>query len=354
MIEYIQYISIYLIIAVLFLLTQLAPAGVNTNHNILLNRFISILILTFLFILTAFRHEDIGTDTTAYLEIYEWFKVNDFNGRYEPLFAEITRLLTKYTDNSRVFLIIFALLAYLPIYFFLKIESKNALYASLLFFIIFFIDYVTMLRQSVALSIVMIGLIFLQKNKVKAFYLCILLAAGFHLSALIGFLFPLLKNITFSIKRAFLAIMFAIYISLSKFFSSGLLASGSISKYINDDPASGILIVIYLLFFLLTLIVVRISGYQYDSQSKLNLYLWMSVGCVICQILTLDMPILFRFTYYFALSFLVLVPCSVYGFERQRYIFLLLTFYPLPFVAYQFLIFYFRPHWGEVFPYQFG
>ena len=131
MIEYIQFGAIYLIVAVLFLLVQTAPFGVDRNASLLVNRLLSASILTFLFILTAFRHENIGTDTTAYKQIFEWFEFSNFNGRYEPLFSELTRYLAKITNDFRVFLITFSILSYLPIYFFFKKESKNASYSAL-------------------------------------------------------------------------------------------------------------------------------------------------------------------------------------------------------------------------------
>ena len=128
MTEYIQFGSIFLGIAMLFTWAQFSYAGSNNQGSFALNRILSIFILFFFYILTAFRHEDIGTDTKDYIQIFHWFQLSDSNGRYELIFSELTRLLGSYTSDFRLFLAFFSALSYIPIYFFLKSESKNVLY----------------------------------------------------------------------------------------------------------------------------------------------------------------------------------------------------------------------------------
>ena len=115
MTEYIQFGSIFLGIAMLFTYNFLI--GSNNQGSFALNRILSIFILFFFYILTAFRHEDIGTDTKDYIQIFHWFQLSDSNGRYELIFSELTRLLGSYTSDFRLFLAFFSALSYIPIYF---------------------------------------------------------------------------------------------------------------------------------------------------------------------------------------------------------------------------------------------
>ena len=151
MTEYIQFGSIFLGIAMLFTWVNFLIKSSNNQGSFALNRIKHL--YSIFFILTAFRHEDIGTDTKDYIQIFHWFQLSDSNGRYELIFSELTRLLGSYTSDFRLFLAFFsALSSDHNLFFFLSQNQMNVLYAILLFFIIFFVDYVTMLRQSIAIS----------------------------------------------------------------------------------------------------------------------------------------------------------------------------------------------------------
>lgn len=164
--------------------------------------------ITFLLILfSGLRHEAVGNDTYAYMNNFDdlalrpWRDIfSNFWDMYlnpgsqgkDPGELVIIKACTYFLPNSRVFLFFVAAVLLIPIGIFVYRNSD-----SLRTPCFFYVFYITMfypylpnsaVRQSFALTILMIGYMLLQKGKVKHLIALIFIASLVHKSILISLL----------------------------------------------------------------------------------------------------------------------------------------------------------------------
>ena len=159
---------------------------------------------------------NVGADHLRYLDNYN---LGESQGN-EYIFRFLTLLLSK---NNFHFTIYFSLCAFIQIffiYFTFKNEKTIILY---IIFILFagryFIDWMNIIRQSIAFCIFVYSTIFIKEKKIFSYLFFIMIAVGFHKSAIILVpLYPLLvnekdyfKNTYFQLMLLCIAIIFSGY-----------------------------------------------------------------------------------------------------------------------------------------------
>ena len=164
----------------------------------------TLLILTSLIpaaFLTTYRY-DIATDYHTYNSIFNYVK--DFSTS-EILFSHYPReigfkmIIKMFRGFSNHYIFgVFGLLTFLPVVYLLKIEIKQSCISlSIALFLYMFYFYpisLNTLRQCLACSFVFVGTNFLFKNKKGLFYIFLILAVGFHYTAVIASIIPVLWN----------------------------------------------------------------------------------------------------------------------------------------------------------------
>lgn len=151
------------------------------RHN--LAAFISALPLG---LISAFRW-DVGTDFYAYRMAFESI-ARGRNYGFEPLFVTISSFAIKIWGNIQGAFFLFAFLTIFLITKFILQNSNNPKLSFTLFFLLgFYFSSMNIIRQYVALSVILFSVKYAyRKNWIKFSLLC-LIAAGFHSSAIIAF-----------------------------------------------------------------------------------------------------------------------------------------------------------------------
>ena len=178
-----SYLLIYvLLIHILFLVFK------KTNTSWELNA-----LMLGIFFYIAFRDYSVGADTLSYCDEY----IRHGSLSMQDLISEVysneigyllfTRLIYLVFPQTRVFLIIHALIVVLCNRFFIKNTCKNNYFLATLGFMAFglFSFHLSGIRQSIAMSICVVSYVLMQREKIVFSLGLIVLASTFHLSALI-------------------------------------------------------------------------------------------------------------------------------------------------------------------------
>lgn len=199
-----------------------------------------ILLFTFVF---GIRY-DVGVDYLNYLKLYEMSN-NGFEIEKEYLFKHLT---TFFANNNIHFSLYFSLFTFLQIFFIYATFKNRPIILLFLIFILFtgryFIDWMNLIRQSIAFCVFVYSTKYIIEKKILYFTLFILFASLFHKSAIILLLlYPFLKNNRDYFKNVILqlfilAIAFAIrgfQTWVEKFqFINELFLVTDYEKYINN------------------------------------------------------------------------------------------------------------------------
>ena len=171
--------TIYLIIlGLLVLFGFLDIIRLRENQKV-----IFIFVIFILFILLDGLRWETGTDW----KVYRDFFLNNSKEKwmvFEPGYVLINKIIYSISGNYSVFLIFFAFLTY-SLYF--KSITDYAIYPliTILFFYCYFIGYMGMNRQHIALAICLFSFRYIVSKDFWKFFLCVALAALFHRTALI-------------------------------------------------------------------------------------------------------------------------------------------------------------------------
>jgi len=168
----------------------------NTKKDSLKDRlFLFSVFIAFCFI--AFRAPVVGADTWNYVRYFtgEQSYYNYDERELEPLFLTYNWLLHFFTYNGVVYLFVNTLISLAPIYYLVKKYSYNKSLSILLFFLLdVHMTYCVALRQILALSFILWGIIFvLEKRKYHWLWFAFfsLIAYFFHTSSIIVSVFCL-------------------------------------------------------------------------------------------------------------------------------------------------------------------
>lgn len=147
-----------------------------------------------IFLLFALRNVSVGRDVVAYENGYEMTKHakwNDFEYIYfEFGYILLMKICITIGMSFQAFLALISLLSLLPVFFFIKKFSQNYMFSIFIWVTYMLFEfYLTGLRQSLAMSIVLIGVVYLlseKKHPLLKYLLFVGLASLFHKGALIA------------------------------------------------------------------------------------------------------------------------------------------------------------------------
>lgn len=146
----------------------------------------------FLFIFSAFRGVEVGTDTYNYLDYYErLYSGEDWvRALAEPSWAVINDIAIYLFDDFRAVLVISTLVTLLPLYYVLYKYSKNPMFSLFIYLTsYFFLASLNVTRQMMSASIALIALMMLIKGRRFFFIALILISSSFHASSVFFLIF---------------------------------------------------------------------------------------------------------------------------------------------------------------------
>lgn len=166
---------------------HLEVPGINYQRR---NRAALVSFFVIMYIMVAFRHDTVGTDTTNYVNIFQHLyskridSLNDIGT--EPLFTVFCRLCGYLPYDDRFFFAVSALIPIWGIGRFYCRESEDASLTIVLFAISsVFAMLFSGIRQCFAIGIGIMAFSFVRQSQFWRFLICVILAMGFHNSAVL-------------------------------------------------------------------------------------------------------------------------------------------------------------------------
>jgi hypothetical protein len=155
---------------------------------------------------------DVGVDYLGYLNIFNLSKYQDISHYYNYGFRFIVNI---FSNNGYHFAFYFFTIAFLQISLFFRAFRDQRYLLIYVIFILFtgryFIDWMNIMRQSLAFLVFMNSIIYIEKKSLLKYLLCILIAFSLHKSAIfLIILYPLLavNRFHFGNRVTQLAILF--------------------------------------------------------------------------------------------------------------------------------------------------
>ena len=325
-----------------------------------------------LLLLNCLRSLETGNDTISYYSLFEHYKgtSNDYSvaallwmDSYIDIgYRMINKLFLKLSDNYQLFISTIAVFMYCAVNRYIKKYSCNAVYSVFLFFLLFFHVYLNMLRQALAISIILLGIHYLFENKKIRFIVIVLIATLFHKTAIIALLLlPIAYKKHFSISKSIVTIGLAIVLTFSGGISKILEIIGYSGKYITEENGistyAGIVlssIVLLCMLFVSRKNINRENLLDGGDNIYARFYIRIPVIQVIISIASLALPILYRCEYYFTIFYLAGIPYFLMNSDDSKSNRRVIgTFILIVYSVYMAGILLLRPEWYSEFQYHF-
>ena len=221
-----MYLALILFCILFYLLCKNKANKSTIKHYI-------ITITVLLIAVSGLRHEAVGNDTFSYIRLFdkicieEWGQIvdgfweayiNPSSDAKDPGQFIIIKALSYISSDSRMFLFIVAAILLIPlgIFVYRNSESLETPCFFYVFYITMFYPYLpnSAVRQSLALAMLIIGFLALQKRKVLSFLLVLFMATFVHKSVIIAALiipFYYIKNTRLCYKLCLLLFVFMLF-----------------------------------------------------------------------------------------------------------------------------------------------
>ena len=327
------------------------------------------LLITFLelFFISGFRAWHIGNDTLPYVHTFiatcSSFDLS--NTHMEKGYLLFNKCLSFFTDNPQSILIVTSFIILGIISCFTYKNSKFIFLSILLFVILHFSTALTMIRQEMALVIVLMGFGFVKRRLFIQFLLCCLFAATFHTSAIIGivlyFIYPL--NIKMKNIITILAITILIFIFIAPFLERILQILGRYQSYVGNrlmgDEIKLASIMKTLIEFSIFVFCFISYFFVYKKNNNQNIFLIRPQFLLITSLLALCIQfvsirgtILERVAFFFSFFNIVSIPTFINCYSKNIKFLLVFIIMSL-FIIYKSIVFIYRPEWNYVLPFEF-
>lgn len=282
-------------------------------------------------ILSGLRNISVGADTESYKIMFDVAKNKSWNnvideiyqkyilgaGDKDPGFLVFEKIIQFISNDFQIFLIIIAIIFFVPMGILIYKNSENVLISFILFSTLFYSFFaITGLRQTVATSIVVWGGIGLIKNKkLIPFIFLVILSSTIHASAICFLPFYWISKI--KINRLTL-ILYWIVIALVFAFRYQFLSVLQILvgyenyQYYEGASAGMFMYLLIAVAIFVTLFYENIISVNTEFQSISINALMMS--CVFCPLLLIN-PSFMRVVQYYSIFLIFLLPNSQYVFK---------------------------------------
>lgn len=275
-----------------------------------------LLIILLLYAFCALRDEHVGTDTERYINSYLGLGIN----KYEQLFNVISEYIFVFSGNPNVYLAIISLFIFIPLFIFLRLEKVDVVLALLVYYIStgwYYLETYNAIRQSVALSIVLLFYYFLKNDKYFVSFVLMVFAVNIHTSALLGIFPAIFRYIKIRREYGVLILLVSLIIGYYNLIDVRLLIDSIYGYQYNNiiDLSRYIYQSEYLYYFkrniagfivgvLPTSILCLYLLFKYPIDFYSRIYFW---GAVLTNIV-ISLPIAHRLTSYYRIVEIVLLP----------------------------------------------
>lgn len=305
-------------------------------------------------LISALRASTIGIDLDLhYAKNYElissvnWSDIPIFavSKQYEVGYCYFTKLLTYISTDVQFYIIFTSVVIYgVHGYFFYKKSEDVILSTSLFMFFCLFYMYMNIVRQAIAVSILLMAYLIFSESKKKihnyvVFVLLVMLASALHSSAILCLIYLLFDKLKFTKIHMLLgivvtALIYVGYSSVYKFVLSILGGNDKYSSYLDSEEYGVGYMNLQSIYYVIITLGAFLLGYyilvwkdktshklfakqEYKVKSNESFMLYMSFIAFACRLLIFKMSIITRFTFYFIPFVLILYPYAISKFKRR-------------------------------------
>lgn len=299
-----QYVDLVPYIVFLGLLFVIMALDETVKSRVIL---MTIVVLLF----TCFRY-DIGYDYGAYKRIALGLNNDEFE-RVE-FFDKVLLSIAMFTDLYQLFFIATSLIIYIPISWFCLKHSRDPELSILvyLFYPFMFLESMSAVRNYMAFSMVLIALSMIMRNRIRTSLVWIVVAFGFHLSAL----FALLLIPVYKIRLNKMVLWgmwigsFLMTIVLERYLSNVQSDNYFVILFLKyvDAKQQGGQIFTYLLNLICLVVLLLWDRLKMLKEGNDGLLRLIIVGGCIWNLLAFDFVTRSRLSMYFLLPLLLIIP----------------------------------------------
>lgn len=321
--------TIFLIVMILinYLVSRGIPA--KNKNNVFLN--ISFLEL---FLILLFRAP--FSDMINYINMFHRIAELPFSELgsvgWEYGYVIFNKIIAIISSNDRVLIGIISFITLFGQYIFIKKYSNNYLITVILFIGLNFFNYnYILLRQEIALVIILFSIRYIEEKKFIKFLLCIIIAILFHQSALVFIIVYILSKIKCTNKIKIYCIPIFIIIFIFRNFLGRLLYINTYVEYVGNTQTTegytmlAVLLLIYIAMLFVEFVIIKNGKSKNEVNNTENIFYWMYIVAIAFQILATTQSLVSRIVLYFNFSLIILLPRIIEKIENKK-ILLLVNF----------------------------
>ena len=238
---------------------------------------------------------------------FSWTALTAYNNRL-PAWVILNKLCKLVTGDYWFFKLVHAIIINSLFGHYIKTYTRYVFSSTLFYFLLLYFDLnFQLLRQVLAIGFFLYGIRFYEENNWLKYYIVSVIAVLFHESAVITFVFPLMKLIKYNKKS--MIILFALVIIL--FYAGNQLFNSILSSlpelfegkaFIYKTDRESLSFVALLLNIILSSI---IPIFVICCTEKVNVNYIGAIAYGLCYSIGCSVPIFYRFSMYFQLFFYV-------------------------------------------------
>lgn len=315
-----------------------------------------------LILIAGCRATTVGIDTQQFVDAFYGIikrTPSQFSElRYEYGFSYLCWILGKISKEPNILIFATSLFINISVARFIYKNSDNITISVILYFLgNFFFSYMNIMRQALAIAIILWGYEYLKQNKYVKFSIFVIVASFFHGTAFLALILILLKKINYNKNFLFMVITFSvlsfffgknIFLILSKF-SSRLLKYAGGRFDVENYFAALLNFVVYLVSYIFGFMCI----YKNELKTKNNDMIGIMGMAVVCSSLTMKVSLFNRFTPYFSIFIIIWLAnaiCEIKNRNNKRVYKIIII---ILFLLYWSIILMLRPEWYGVVPYKF-
>lgn len=273
-----------------------------------------------LFLIMALRAETVGNDLSRYIESYKNIAFTDlWETRTEIGYVYFLKVLDFFNITSQGYIVVTSFFISSLFSWFIYKYSNKIGYSFLLHVTIgLFAITLSGIRQSMAISIILIAINFVLARKFISFTFLVFIATLFHQSAIIFFpayfLFSIgIKNYK-SMIYLILTIVVLFFLSNNIFSYVGFFTPERYSSryLISEQGSSGMNLLPILFRFSLPIILIlywKFQNVKINMIPKIDIYFFvLGIVSVVISVLSLNLSVIDRLSYYYYVPLMVLIP----------------------------------------------
>lgn len=311
-----------------------------------------------LFIISAFRAETVGTDTSNYLRGFELIKNSNFTSLFDSVSWEkgyvlLNKMVSFLIPQEQGIIVVSSFIILLGLFISIKKNSTNIISSILLYINLYyyFISF-NMIRQSIALSLIVVSYTYIKERNFKMFFFLVLLSSTFHLIALVFIPIYFLYNIRLNSKNMILllgAFVF-LYFGFDFLFKIGLFFFPKYTVYFGTNyfEGSGVLTTLISLCMVALGIILKIT--QKSDKEFDFLFILMLIGLLL-SLFSQNMSLFNRMAYYFTIFSIFFIPKGLNMIKSK--LIRIIFYFPILTITFAYFFIRLLEGWQRVTPYVF-